>query len=37
MIKCLCSKFDGLYFSKLLYMVCGMGYVLEVCDDEGDG
>lgn len=32
-IKCLCVKFDGLFVDKLLYMICGMGYVFEVCED----
>lgn len=29
-IKCLCVKIDVLFEVKLLYIVCGMGYVFEV-------
>lgn len=36
-IKRLRSKLDGPYPSKLLHTVRGMGYVLEVRDDEDDG
>lgn len=27
----LCLKIDDVYELKLIYMVCGMGYVFEVC------
>lgn len=30
-IKCLCVKIDNVYEKKLIYMICGMGYVFEDC------
>lgn len=32
-IWCLCVKIDDVFLVKLIYIVCGVGYVFELKDD----